>query len=68
MVLGVDPLTDEYSDLMPGTMLQRLCEEGIAGPVFSVITTENVDAHITRSCTDMLYFKEQYCPVAARLG
>lgn len=57
----------EYGDLMLSRMLQHPCDEGNAGPVGSVITTGNIDAHIMRSRTDMLRYKEQHGPVIERL-
>jgi hypothetical protein len=57
----------EYGDLMLGRMLQRTCEEGTASPAGSLITTENIDAHIIRLRTDMLRYKEQHVQVVERL-
>ena len=57
----------EYGDLMLGRMLQRPCGEGGTGPVGSVITTGNIDAHIMQLRTDMLRYKEQHGPVIERL-
>jgi hypothetical protein len=57
----------EYGDLMLGRMLQRTCEEGNASPAGSLITTGNIDAHISRLRTDMLHYKEQYVQVVERL-
>ena len=48
-------------------MLQRPCGEGGTGPVGSVITTGNIDAHIMQLRTDMLRYKEQHGPVIERL-
>jgi hypothetical protein len=57
----------EYGDLMLGRMLQRTCGEGDVSPVGSLITTGNIDAHISRLRTDMLHYKEQYVQVVERL-
>ncbi len=57
----------EYGDLMLGSMLQRTCGEGDVSPVGSLITTGNIDAHISRLRTDMLHYKEQYVQAVERL-
>jgi hypothetical protein len=57
----------EYGDLMLSSMLQRACDEGNVRPAGSVITTGNIEAHITRLRTEMLHYKDRHGPVIERL-
>ena len=50
----------EYGDLLLGRMLRAHCDGDTIGPIGTLITHGNIDAHLGRSRTDMQRYRQQH--------
>ncbi len=57
----------EYGDLMLSRMLQLSCDAGNTGPVGTLLTPENIGAHLIRLENDMMRYKDWNKAAIARL-